>query len=272
MKAVFRYPGSKWSIAQWIIDHFPEGYEKMVYLEPFAGSGAVFFNKKPSIVETINDINGDVVNLFRCIRETPEELARLIALTPYSREEYDHAFQRTENPLEMARRFLIKTTQAIGAKLNGKSGWQNHKQLEIGGTDGKWKELPETIMYAAGRLLGGKKNLVQIENRNAFTLIAKYNSPDVLMYLDPPYLMETRKSGKLYANEMEDQQHIQMLEIIKSSKAKIILSGYDNQLYDQMLPSWEKDSTWSKTTSTQMAKETIWMNYDMPYEQMKMEE
>ena len=108
--------------------------------------------------------------------------------------------------------------------------------------------------------------------REDFLGIEKYNSSDVLMYLDPPYLMKTRKSGKLYADEMEDQQHIQMLEIIQSSKAKIILSGYDNQLYDQMLPSWKKDSTWSQTTSTQMAKETIWMNYDMHYEQMKMEE
>lgn len=140
MRAIFRYPGSKWSIAKWIISHFPEGYEKMVYLEPFAGSGAVFFNKKPGAVETINDLDSDIVNLFRILREKPEELKRVLELTPYSREEYDLSFQPCDDPLEKARRYMVKTTQAIGAKLNGqqKCGWRNHKQMKIGGTACKW--------------------------------------------------------------------------------------------------------------------------------------
>ena len=87
MKALFRYPGSKWSIADWIIGHFPAGYEKMVYLEPFCGSGAVFFNKKPGAVETVNDLDSDIVNRFRVLREQPEELRRALELTPYIREE-----------------------------------------------------------------------------------------------------------------------------------------------------------------------------------------
>lgn len=80
MRAVFRYPGSKWSIAEWIISHFPEGYEKMVYLEPFLGSGAVFFNKQPGAVETINDLDDDVVNLFQILRERPEDLKKRFGL------------------------------------------------------------------------------------------------------------------------------------------------------------------------------------------------
>lgn len=78
MKAVFRYPGSKWSIADWVIGHFPEGYEQMVYLEPFAGSMAVFFNKRPGAVETVNDLDSDVVNLFQVLRDRPEELKRVL--------------------------------------------------------------------------------------------------------------------------------------------------------------------------------------------------
>lgn len=120
MRAIFRYPGSKWGIAEWIIAHFPEGYEKMVYLEPFVGSGAVFFNKKPGAVETVNDLNSDIANLFYVLRERPEELKRVLSLTPYSREEYDRSFEPCEDPLEKARRYMIKTTQAIGAKLDGK--------------------------------------------------------------------------------------------------------------------------------------------------------
>ena len=98
MKAVFRYPGSKWTAAAWIVSHFPADYEKAVYLEPYFGSGAVFFTKKPSVVETINDLDDEVVNLFQMLRSQPEELAREIELTPYSRREYDLAFQPCEEP------------------------------------------------------------------------------------------------------------------------------------------------------------------------------
>lgn len=140
MKAVFRYPGSKWTAAAWIVSHFPADYEKAVYLEPYFGSGAVFFTKKPSVVETINDLDDEVVNLFQMLRSQPEELAREIELTPYSRREYDLAFQPCEEPLERARRFLVRTNQAIGAKMGGKCGWRNHKQKKIGGTACKWRE------------------------------------------------------------------------------------------------------------------------------------
>lgn len=140
MRAVFRYPGSKWSIADWIISHFPEGYEKMVYLEPFVGSGAVFFNKRPGAVETINDLESEIVNLFQVLRDQPDELKRVLDLTPYSREEYDRSFEPCDEPVEKARRYMVKTTQAIGAKLQGtqKCGWRNHKQMRIGGTACKW--------------------------------------------------------------------------------------------------------------------------------------
>ena len=107
MNAVFRYPGAKWSIADWIIAHFPSEYEKLCYLEPFAGSAAVFFNKNPSRVETINDLDSNIVNLFRVLRDRPEELRRAIELTPYSREEYEQAVESFDHPdpLEKARRF-----------------------------------------------------------------------------------------------------------------------------------------------------------------------
>ena len=104
MRAIFRYPGSKWSIADWIISHFPENYEKMVYLDPFVGSGAVFFNKKPGAVETINDLDSNIVNLFRVLRDDPDELRRVLQLTPYSREEYDLSFEECDEPIEKARR------------------------------------------------------------------------------------------------------------------------------------------------------------------------
>lgn len=268
MRAVFRYPGSKWSIADWIIAHFPAGYEHMVYLEPFLGSGAVFFNKRPGAVETVNDLDGDIVNLFQILRNRPEELQRALDLTPYSREEYDLSFQPCADPLEKARRYMVKTTQAIGAKLNGKCGWRNHKQMKIGGTACKWAGITETIDEAAKRLRGSATNLVQIEQMDAFRLIERYNNPDCLIYLDPPYVRSSLKSGALYRCEMTDADHRRLLGLIANSRAKIILSGYENELYDKALQGWWKDTTMSQTTSTKMAVETIWMNYQPPAEQI----
>lgn len=261
MKAIFRYPGSKWSLAGWIISHFPPGYEKFVYLEPFCGSGAVFFNKKPGAVETINDLDSDVVNLFRVLRESPEELRRVLALTPYSREEYDLSFVPADEPIEKARRFMVRTNQTIGAKA-GKCGWRNHKQKEIGGTACKWGGITDTIDLAAKRLRGGTTNLVQIEHTDALKLIDRYNSSDVLMYIDPPYLMSTRKSGRLYPCEMEYEQHLQLLNLIRESKAKIIISGYKSELYERELRGWYRDCTTSQTTSAELAREIIWMNFE----------
>lgn len=271
MRAIFRYPGSKWSIAQWIIAHFPEGYEKMVYLEPFVGSGAVFFNKKPGAVETINDMESDIVNLFRVLREQPNDLKRALELTPYSREEYDLSFEPCDEPVEKARRFMVKTTQAIGAKMDGKCGWRNHKQMKIGGTACKWGGITETIDTAAARLRGDTTHLVQIEHSDALQLIRRYNFPEVLMYLDPPYVRSTRKSGKLYRYEMDDDGQAELLDLIKASRAKIIISGYDCDLYNTALAGWKKDSTMSQTTSAEMAIETIWMNYEPPHEQLSIQ-
>lgn len=268
MRAVFRYPGSKWSIARWIISHFPENYEKMVYLEPFAGSGAVFFNKHPGVVETINDIDSDIVNLFYVLRNHPAELKEALFLTPYSREEYDKSFEPADDPIEKARRYMVKTTQAIGAKLNGKCGWRNHKQTNIGGTACKWAGITETIDAAASRLRGSTTNLVQIEHMDALKLIGRYNSPEDLIYLDPPYVRASRKSGALYRHEMDDEQQVQLLKLISTSRAKIIISGYHNDLYDWYLQDWETDSTMCRTTSTEKAEEVIWMNYKAPARQL----
>ncbi len=267
MKAIIRYPGAKWKLAEWIISHFPADYEKMVYLEPFCGSGAVFFNKSPGAVETVNDINSDIYNLFFVLRECPEELKRRLELTPYSREEYDNAFLPASDNVDKVRKFIIRTTQAIGAK-DGKSGWRNHKQKKIGGTACKWAGITDTIDIAAKRLKGDTTHLVQIENMDALRLIERYNSDEVLMYLDPPYVRSTRKGGRLYSHEMTDDEQLQLLEIITRSQAKIVISGYESEMYNNALCSWYRFQTETRTTSTELVKEFIWTNFEPPQRQI----
>ncbi len=158
MKAIAKYPGSKWQLAKWIISCFPEHHS---YLEPFFGSGAVLFNKPRSHIETVNDLDGNVVNLFECIREDPERLARDICLTPYSREVYEKAFQEElRDRFEAALYFYIRLNMGHGFRTNGeKVGWKNDVQgRERSYASQDWCGLPEKVMQAAERMRG-----VQIE-------------------------------------------------------------------------------------------------------------
>lgn len=252
MKAILKYPGGKWRISDWIISHFPE---HKVYLEPFFGSGAVFFKKEPSYIETLNDINGDIVNLFRVCRENPDELSRVISFTPFSRDEFRECYEITGDPVERARRTLVRYHQSFGTSNSSKNSWRNVQTYGGPRCATMWNDLPEIIVSCCERL----KN-AQIENTDAITLIERYNSPNTLIYLDPPYLQSLRKKN-MYANEMSLSEHEILLKKIKSSNSMIIISGYDSDLYNTELNDWRTDE---KITITQMGLrrvEKLWINF-----------
>lgn len=252
MKAILKYPGGKWRIADWIISHFPS---HKVYCEPFFGSGAIFFNKEPAYIETINDMNGDIVNLFQVCREHPDELAQLIELTPFSRDEFLNCYERVDDSIEQARRTLVRYHQSFGTSNSTKKSWRNVQVHGGPRCATMWNNLPDIICECCSRL-----KEAQIENINAIDLIKRYNNEDTLIYCDPPYLQSLRKKN-MYAVEMSDEQHIELLNVLKSSKSKIVLSGYDNKLYNDLLSDWFTDE---KTTTAQMGlrrTEKLWMNY-----------
>ena len=208
MKAIMKYPGSKWGIAKWIISHFPEHHS---YLEPFFGSGAVLFNKTRSHIETVNDMDGRVVSLFDWIKRDPERLAHEIYYTPYSRQVYDEAFAaEPEDSLQRAVNFYICLQMGHGFRTNGERvGRKNDIQgRERAYAARDWCNLPEKIMQAAERLRG-----VQIECMPAVKLIRRFNSPKVLIYADPPYLLATRH-GRQYRYEMLDEDHEELLDVL----------------------------------------------------------
>jgi len=257
---LLKYPGSKNRIADKIIALFPDNYRGMTYLEPFFGSGTVFFRKAPSIIETINDLSGDVYNLFFQIRENGVELARLMENTPWSRQEYEEAFEKSNTDLENARRFLVRSWFSIGSNNSYRSGWRHNVKTDVKSLD-TFEKLPDLIHEASYRLRVKKGNIVQIENKEAIILIEKYNRENVLMYLEPPYVLETRKNKKYYSQEMKDEDHINLCELINKSQAKIMLSGYDNEIYNRHLTNFRKTIIPAYDEKGNKRHEVLWTNY-----------
>ena len=256
MKAVIKYPGSKWSIADWIISFFPEHHS---YLKAFFGSGAVLFNKPRSNIETVNDLDGNVVNLFEWIRKDPERLAREIYLTPYARQIYDDAFKTVpEDSFDKAVNFYIRLNMGHGFRTTGeKVGWKNDVQgREKAYAASDWCILPEKIIQAAERIRG-----VQIENRPAVELIERFNNLKVLIYADPPYVLGTRH-GKQYRHEMDDKQQNDLIDVLLNHKGPVLLSGYDSDLYKDRLSGWYREETTSYSQVCSKKREILWMNFE----------
>lgn len=256
MKCVLKYPGAKNRIADWICEYIPE---HEVYLEPFAGSLAVFFAKTPARIETLNDLDNNVVNYFQIIRERPEELAEQLEMTPYSREEYYRACEYVpeDSDMEKARKFAVRCWQGFGCSNLYRNGFRSSQQRTSPHTTKEWRNLPERLIAASERL----KN-AQIENLPAVEVISRYNTADVFMYVDPPYLHGTRKNY-LYRCEMNDTEHVELLEVLRKHRGKILLSGYDNDLYNEMLPGWKKVSKKTQAEAGIPRIETLWMNYEV---------
>lgn len=266
MKAITKYPGSKWSIADWVISCFPEHHS---YLEPFFGSGAILFNKPRSNIETVNDLDSNVVNLFEWIRNDPEQLAHEIYYTPYARQVYDDAFASVpEDSLGKAVNFYIRLNMGHGFRTNGeKVGWKNDVQgREKAYAAQDWCNLPEKILQAAERLRG-----VQIENRPAVEVMEWFNNRKVLIYLDPPYLLETRHE-KQYRCEMDRKDHIALLATAKAHKGPVLISGYESDLYNDMLQGWYREETTCYSRAHRKKKEILWMNFEPEGRQMSITE
>lgn len=230
--AALRYPGSKWSWATIITGHFEAHYH---YVEPYFGSGAVFFTKDVSPHELINDTNHLVVNFFKALRDNTDELQFVLEATPWSREEYTHSHVLTGNDLEDARRFVVRIWQAHASDLAKKTGWKNRgSKQRARGMSQRWLRVPTELAELAERLKDA-----EIESRPAVDVMKRFATRDTLIYADPPYLPETR-TQTMYAQEMTLADHVEMLDVLSAHPGPVVLSGYDNALYDQQLSDWRK--------------------------------
>lgn len=234
---LIRYHGGKFRLADWIIGQFPQ---HETYVEPFGGGASVLLSKTPSKTEIYNDLDSDVVNFFQVLRCDKKRLKLIeqIELTPYSRIEFLNAYSHTECEIEKARRLVIRSQMGFGSAgaTKGRTGFR-----ATGGRDKPyeailWADYPLRLIQAAKRLKS-----VYIENDDALRIIQQYDSSETLFFIDPPYLCSTRDSGtKAYKHDLTDDQHAQLLELILSLKGKVILSGYQSDLYEQKLKGWRK--------------------------------
>jgi len=267
-RIVFGWYGGKFSHLEWLLPLLPACHH---YCEPFAGSGAVLLNREPSPVETYNDIDGEVANFFRVLRDQHEELIKAIALTPFSREEYYCAIYGSTNDItntERARRFYVRARQTrTGLAQTASLGrWANCKDTSRAGMSGvvsRWLRGVEGLDDIAQRLLR-----VQVENRPAVDVICLYDSPKALFYCDPPYLHATRGDAKAYGFEMNENEHRELAETVNSCKAMVAVSGYDHPLMDELFKPgrWHKILGADKTihSTKGIRQEVLWTNYEPP--------
>ena len=252
-----RYAGSKWRLADWICDHLPAHDQ---YLEPFLGSGAIFFNKTPAAVETINDIDGEVINLFRMVREQPHALALAVSLTPYARGEQELSWEPTPggDPVERARRYLTRVWLNHGMDSYAHGGFARTRAVGGHGNSSRvpvWNQVPARIMGAIERLKDA-----QIEQRPAISLIAEHADPGCLIYADPPYMPRSRTHGRLYAHEMLAADHVELLTALLNHPGPVVLSGYASNLYDDALASWTRLQTAGFADTAVKRTEVLWLN------------
>lgn len=238
MRPPFRWFGSKVRMAPALVALLPP---HMHYVEPFAGSAAVLFAKPRSRLETLNDLDGEVVNVYRTLR-TPElgrRLAELVELTPYCREEYEAAADAladgpVDDPLERARRFLVLAGMSIGRTTQGKTGWSYNIVHPRSAKSKRWAGLPDRLRACAERL-----EHVQVDALDWREVLARYDAPGTVFLLDPPYHPDVRpRSLGNYAHEMTAADHLELLEAVQQLKGAAVVTHYPHPAYDQALAGW----------------------------------
>lgn len=257
LKPPMPYAGGKQAVADRIAELLPP---HLHYVEPYAGALSVLLAKRPSRVETVNDINSDLVTFWRVLRDRPDDLARVCALTPHSRAELVASMDRLAElgEIEIARRVWVRLTQARSAKLSSEPvGWRFVHDSTRRSLAAYLDGYVARIGPAAERL-----RAVTLECRPALEVIYSYGShADTCLYVDPPYLGETRGTTRLYEYEMfGDADHAELLDALTTCRASVVLSGYAHPLYDEQLAGWERYEYNVRAQSGDARTEVVWCN------------
>ncbi|MFE2384472.1 DNA adenine methylase [Streptomyces misionensis] len=258
MKSPIPYFGGKQTVAPWITSLLPDcGH----YVEPYCGSLSVLFAKRPSPMETVNDLDAELMTFWRVLRDRPDELIRVCALTPHGRAEMLAAHEPATDELEQARRVWVRLSQSLGGHLR-KNGWRHYVN-----PSGSWTDMPGYLDGYVDRMAAVAERLhrVSLECMPALDLIAKYGRhAEVLLYVDPPYLGTTREATTRYRHEMKTaDEHRELAAALTNCKATVVLSGYHSPLYDELYDGWhryEQATTTGNGKGDKARVEVLWAN------------
>lgn len=262
-RPVIPYFGGKWKIADWICSYFPK---HRIYIEPFGGAASVLMRKEPSKVEIYNDLNDEIVNLFRILRDpaAAEKLRELLNLTPYARTEWQDCSEFSTDPIEQARRTIVisvmscNSGKAIRRQSNGMKVFsKEHTHAKT------FRNHTNSLKIVTQRL----QNVI-IENHDAVKVMTQNDTKETLHFVDPPYLAEGRKDKtEMYSYELlTGSDHQQLAEVLRSLKGSVVLSGYPSDLYKELFEDfgWKSFSTKSSDGSSKKGEslrtEVIWLN------------
>lgn len=263
-RPALRYHGGKFRLASWVIKHLPP---HGCYVEPFGGAASVLLQKPRAYAEVYNDLDDDVVNFFSVLRD-PESRARVIEacrLTPYARSEFELAYEVATDPIERARRTAVRAGMGFGSAgaTKGQSGFRIDTRRLYGTAMSNWLDYPDGLPPIGERLQG-----VLIECRPAIEVMTQHDADDVLHYVDPPYLPETRVrhragGGRYYRHELTAEQHTELLDVLQGLRGMVVLSGYPSDLYTTHLVGWTMYTTRARIAAnrgTGIRTEALWLN------------
>ena len=269
-RPVLRYHGGKWRMAKHIIQYFPP---HRIYVEPFGGAASVLMQKPRTYSEVYNDLDEEITNVFAVMRdpEASDRLKYLLEWTPYSRSEFESAYEHSDDPIEQARRTIIKSFMGFGSaaihseKPRGMrtrastwhtpTGFRSNSNRSGTTPAHDWMHYSEHISTFHDRLQG-----VVIETKPAIDVISNHDREDTLFYVDPPYVLSTRDKGTDYKYEMTDQEHIDLADILHKVKGLVVLSGYDCPLYDRLYSDWRKVAFKAFADGAAPRMECLWLS------------
>jgi DNA adenine methylase len=259
-RPLLRYHGGKFRLAPWILTHLPPHRS---YVEPFAGAGSIFFQKPRSPCEVLNELDGNIVNVYRVLRDSARalELRRRLELTPYARDEFEWSYEEPVDDIDRAHKAIIRSFMGQGSDgitRGYRTGFRCKPSAERQTAAHEWAGWPAQVPFFLSRLQG-----VLLENCDALKLIPRLDAVDVLTYCDPPYVLSTRSAAKSrhgYRHEMTDADHVALAAVLHACTGMVVLSGYPSELYNDLYRDWIQTTTESRADQNRPRTEVLWMN------------
>lgn len=222
----------------------------------------MLIRKPRSYAEVYNDLDGEIVNLFRVLRDPAfsEQLIRQLALTPFARDEFVAAYEDCDEPVERARRLVVLSFQGFGSNAHAKRSTGFRSNSNRSGTTPAfdWSHYPEALRVTVERLRG-----VIVENKPAMEVMAQHDGAMTTHYVDPPYVWSTRARSdaqRNYRHELTDSDHVELLAFLRTLKGAVALSGYPHPMYDALLRDWRRIERAAHADGALDRVEVLWLN------------